>query len=37
VGGVGYVEDHQHPVEFMHENNLGTGKMGAPVIPKAAV
>ena len=30
VGGVGYVEDHQDPVEFLHKDNLGVGKFGAP-------
>ncbi|KAL4913700.1 hypothetical protein BDW62DRAFT_158207 [Aspergillus aurantiobrunneus] len=29
VGGVGYVEDHQSPHEFLHRNDLGTGKFGA--------
>ncbi|KAL3479177.1 hypothetical protein BJX99DRAFT_268591 [Aspergillus californicus] len=28
VGGVGYVEDHQSPVEFMHREDMGTGKFG---------
>ncbi|OJJ00288.1 hypothetical protein ASPVEDRAFT_149251 [Aspergillus versicolor CBS 583.65] len=28
VGGVGYVEDHQSPVEFLHRSDLGTGKFG---------
>ncbi|KAL4945154.1 hypothetical protein BDV06DRAFT_209654 [Aspergillus oleicola] len=28
VGGVGYVEDHQSPHEFLHRDDLGTGKMG---------
>ncbi|KAL2808416.1 hypothetical protein BJX63DRAFT_439436 [Aspergillus granulosus] len=29
VGGVGYVEDHQSPVEFLQRNEMGTGKFGA--------
>ncbi|KAL4906180.1 hypothetical protein BDW74DRAFT_151445 [Aspergillus multicolor] len=29
VGGVGYVEDHQSPHEFLHRDDWGTGKMGA--------
>lgn len=28
VGGVGYVEDHQSPHEFLHRDDLGTGKFG---------
>lgn len=36
VGGCGYVEDHQHPAEFMHENNLGTGKM-APSVAQSVI
>ncbi|KAG9518800.1 hypothetical protein KCU93_g8284, partial [Aureobasidium melanogenum] len=28
VGGVGFVEDHQHPVEFLQVNDNGLGKMG---------
>ncbi|KAK6005753.1 hypothetical protein QM012_007395 [Aureobasidium pullulans] len=28
VGGVGFVEDHQHPAEFLQSNELGLGKMG---------
>ncbi|RSL50949.1 hypothetical protein CEP53_008613 [Fusarium sp. AF-6] len=36
VGGCGYVGDHQHPVEFMANDNIGTGKM-APSIPEAAI
>ncbi|RDW86476.1 phytanoyl-CoA dioxygenase family protein [Aspergillus mulundensis] len=28
VGGVGYVEDHQSPHEFLHREDLGTGKFG---------
>jgi ectoine hydroxylase-related dioxygenase (phytanoyl-CoA dioxygenase family) len=31
VGGVGYVENHQHPIEFMHAENNGIGKWGPPV------
>ncbi|KAL2813928.1 hypothetical protein BDW59DRAFT_167362 [Aspergillus cavernicola] len=29
VGGVGYVEDHQSPVEFMHKDEMAAGKFGA--------
>ncbi|KAL4928485.1 phytanoyl-CoA dioxygenase family protein [Aspergillus undulatus] len=29
VGGVGYVEDHQSPHEFLHRDDLGTGMFGA--------
>ncbi|KAL4772092.1 hypothetical protein BDW60DRAFT_207468 [Aspergillus nidulans var. acristatus] len=29
VGGVGYVEDHQGPHEFLHRNDFGAGKFGA--------
>ncbi|OQD70714.1 hypothetical protein PENPOL_c001G06956 [Penicillium polonicum] len=28
VGGVGYVEDHQSPHEFLHRDDLGAGKFG---------
>ncbi|KAL4864668.1 hypothetical protein BDV12DRAFT_205605 [Aspergillus spectabilis] len=28
VGGVGYVEDHQSPVEFLQRDDVGTGKFG---------
>lgn len=28
MGGVGYVEDHQHPIEFLGQGNNGIGKMG---------
>ncbi|KAL4778205.1 hypothetical protein BJX76DRAFT_366588 [Aspergillus varians] len=28
VGGVGYVEDHQSPYEFLHTDGLGAGKFG---------
>lgn len=28
VGGVGYVEDHQHPVDFLQSNDTGIGKYG---------
>ncbi|KAL5334341.1 hypothetical protein BJX70DRAFT_402708 [Aspergillus crustosus] len=28
VGGVGYVEDHQSPVEFLQREDVGTGKFG---------
>ncbi|SPO06544.1 uncharacterized protein DNG_09234 [Cephalotrichum gorgonifer] len=27
VGGCGYVGDHQHPAEFIHEENLSTAEM----------
>ncbi|RSL75208.1 hypothetical protein CEP51_011079 [Fusarium floridanum] len=36
VGGCGYVGDHQHPAEFMANDNIGTGKMG-PYISEAAI
>lgn len=26
IGGVGFVEDHQHPVEFLQEDQTGLGK-----------
>ncbi|PTU21333.1 hypothetical protein P175DRAFT_0476293 [Aspergillus ochraceoroseus IBT 24754] len=29
VGGVGYVEDHQSPSEFLHRDDCGIGKFGA--------
>ncbi|KAL4820757.1 hypothetical protein BDW67DRAFT_172345 [Aspergillus spinulosporus] len=29
AGGVGYVEDHQSPHEFLHRDDLGIGKFGA--------
>ncbi|CBF76259.1 predicted protein [Aspergillus nidulans FGSC A4] len=29
VGGVGYVEDHQIPHEFLHRDYFGAGKFGA--------
>jgi hypothetical protein len=28
VSGVGYVEDHQNPVEFMQKDENGIGKFG---------
>ncbi|KAI4840586.1 hypothetical protein E4T44_07907 [Aureobasidium sp. EXF-8845] len=28
IGGVGYVEDHQNPVEFLQSNETGIGKYG---------
>jgi hypothetical protein len=28
VGGVGYVEDHQNPVEFLQSKETGVGKYG---------
>ncbi|KAH7215910.1 hypothetical protein DER44DRAFT_820784 [Fusarium oxysporum] len=28
VSGVGYVEDHQNPVEFMQKQENGIGKFG---------
>lgn len=28
VGGVGYVEDHQSPIEFLQKDNNGMGKFG---------
>lgn len=28
VCGVGYVEDHQNPHEFLHRDDLGAGKFG---------
>lgn len=35
VGGCGYVEDHQSPVEFMKNDSVGIGKM-APSTAQAA-
>ena len=35
VGGVGYVEDHQSPVEFLQSEQNGIGKYGG--IAKVAV
>jgi len=35
VGGVGYVEDHQSPVEFLQKDNLGTGAYGAASVKVA--
>ncbi|KAL4764252.1 uncharacterized protein BDW70DRAFT_156908 [Aspergillus foveolatus] len=29
VGGVGYLEDHQSPHEFLHSDDFGAGKFGA--------
>jgi hypothetical protein len=28
ASGVGYVEDHQNPVEFMQKDEVGIGKFG---------
>jgi hypothetical protein len=28
-GGVGYVEEHQNPVDFLEKDNIGIGKFGA--------
>lgn len=28
VGGVGFVEDHQHPVEFLQSEQTGMGRLG---------
>ncbi|KAF2639692.1 hypothetical protein P280DRAFT_453694 [Massarina eburnea CBS 473.64] len=28
VGGAGYVEDHQHPVEYLQKNDIGIGRYG---------
>jgi hypothetical protein len=28
VGGVGYVEDHQSPIEYLHRDDIGIGKFG---------
>ncbi|KAH0363141.1 hypothetical protein KCU65_g7611, partial [Aureobasidium melanogenum] len=36
IGGVGFVEDHQHPVEFLQSNESGLGKMG-PATAQLAV
>lgn len=36
VGGVGYVEDHQSPIEFLQSSNTGIGKLG-PHIEKVAL
>jgi hypothetical protein len=35
VGGVGYVEDHQNPIEFLHREDNGIGKFGP--VAKVAV
>ncbi|KAK5027186.1 hypothetical protein LTR13_009581 [Exophiala sideris] len=35
IGGVGYVEDHQSPVEFLQKDNLGTGAYGAASVKVA--
>lgn len=35
VGGVGYVEDHQAPIEFLHRDDNGIGKFGP--VAKVAV
>ncbi|KAF4965632.1 hypothetical protein FSARC_6595 [Fusarium sarcochroum] len=32
VGGVGYVGDHLAPVDFLHENNSGIGKLGSTTV-----
>ena len=29
VGGVGYVQDHQSPIEFLHKEDIGIGKFGS--------
>ena len=35
VGGVGYVEDHQSPVEFLQKDALGIGAYGAASVKVA--
>lgn len=32
VGGVGYVEDHQDPVEYLQRDQNGIGKYGAVTV-----